>query len=322
MSRSRVARKAKRAIRRIGTSWNRFWFRADGRAQIRLFRAVFGALMLVFYGSRSLDLVFYYGEGGILPRETLHDLIVRPGSFTIFNYFPGDSALWLAQAAFLVSLAFLALGKLPRLAAGVALVIHLSFLHRNIAVAYGVDFITTFYLLYMVLADHREPSLRRGRDGASVVGSMAYRLCQLQVCVIYGYSGLHKLRGVRWWQGEAIWDVVANSQITRFDMTWLSSFPVVLLVANYGTLVWEIYFPALVWVRPLRGPLLVGGVLLHVGIASMINITFFSALMIATYIFFIERAHADAAYHFVSSKVASMLRKFKVSSQPADQSLV
>jgi hypothetical protein len=222
---------------------------------------------------------------------------------------------------FLVGIALLALGVWPRIAALVALVMHLSFLHKNIAIAYGVDFIATFYFLYMVLADHRVRA-KRTWDFQAVLGSLAYRLCQLQVCIIYGYSGLHKLRGVRWWQGQAIWDVMANSQITRMDYKWMAAFPFVMIIANYATLIWEIYFPVVVWNKRLRAPALVFGVLLHLGIAATINITFFCLLMIATYIFFLDRKQIDATYRLINSTVEALGRKIKVSAKGADQSLV
>jgi len=115
---------------------------------------------------------------------------------------------------------------------------------------------------------------------------------------------------------------MANSQITRFDFTWMAAFPLIMIIANYSTLIWEIYFPVSVWNPRLRLPVLVFGTLFHLGIALVINITFFSALMITTYIFFLQKKEVDALYYWVSSKVGALHRKVKVPPRTADQFFV
>src|SRR5208282_2742533 len=95
---------------------------------------------------------------------------------------------------------------------------------------------------------------------------IAFRFSQIQICIIYAFSGFEKLRGIKWWQGEALWDVLANFQVARWDFTWIASFPVLIVVATYLTVLWEIYFPVLVWVRPWSRWMLLFGMVLHIGI--------------------------------------------------------
>ena len=148
--------------------------------------------------------------------------------------------------------------------------------------------IATYFLFYMAFADHRPGRSRKDRRGT--LGSIAYRFCQIQLCVIYAYSGFDKLKGGEWWQGLALWDVVANSQIARFNMVWAHHFPLTIAVMTYMSLAWEIYFPALVWVPKTRRFMLIFGVLFHIGIGTLMVIPFFGALMIATYIFFLTQS--------------------------------
>lgn len=123
--------------------------------------------------------------------------------------------------------------------------------------------------------------------------SSALRMVQIQMCIIYAYSGLEKLKGPTWWKGEAIWTVFANSQIVRWQMDWVSHLPLVITVMTYMTLAFEIYFPALVWLKKFRPWVLVCGVLLHVGIGIVVFIPFFSTLMIISYATFLTSNEAS-----------------------------
>jgi hypothetical protein len=270
-------------------AWDRFWFESDGRAQLGLFRVGFGLLLLGCYLIRSLDLELFYGQHGIMPVEILTDVLPMDYRFSIFRYFTSSTALWIGNGIFLASLLSFSLGKWPRVSVFVAWILHLSFVHRNLAIAYGVDTISCFYLFFLLFADYRDDEHYRPGDLQAVLGSMAYRLCQIQVCVIYGYSGLKKLKGYSWWNGEAIWSSLADSQLARWDFSVLSHFPLSLAFAAYLTLAWEIYFPALIWFKPIRKPLLTIGVLLHLGIAVGLNLPFFAAIMVLTYVLFLDR---------------------------------
>ena len=175
-------------------------------------------------------------------------------------------------------------GILPRIAAGIALLAHLSFMHRNMAVIHGVDLIASFYLFYLCLAGG--VAREKSRIGM-LLNSVAFRLGQIQLCVIYAYSGLYKLRGIHWSQGDAIWYALGNTQLARWDFGWVSHFGVAIAVATYLTMLWEIYFPILIWVKSTRLLMITFGIILHMGIGLALNIPIFAALMITIYALFL-----------------------------------
>lgn len=276
---------------RLALGWSRFWFESNGAAQMRVFRGALGGVLFLAYIVRSLDLDFFYSDQGLVKSWVVGDLMPMQYRFSLFQLFPGHTALWVLNGIFLASLLTLALGIWPRLSAFVALILHLSFLHRDMAVTIGVDMIATLYLFYLCFADYR--THRPKSDFRAMVGSMAYRLCQVQLCVIYGYSGLQKLKGIAWWQGEGVWRALANPQVARWDFTWAAHFPMTLTLLSFISLFWEIYFPALVWVKPARYPVLIFGILFHLGIGIFINIPLFAALMMTTYLLFVDSTHLD-----------------------------
>jgi hypothetical protein len=298
--------------------WNRFWFEADGRAQTRVFRIGFGLLLLVFYSIRTMDFNLFYGEGGLMPVSILSDVAPMEYRFSIFRYLTSDTALWIGNWVFLASLLALILGIRPRLSVLLTWFLHVSFVHRDLGIAYGADMISCFFLFFLCMADHRSDREYRPGDLQATLGSMAYRLCQIQVCVIYGFSGLKKLKGVTWWSGEAIWNSLSDPQLARWDFSWASHFPLALAFTAYLTIAWEVYFPALIWVRPIRKPLLLIGILLHLGIAVSLCLSFFSLLMVLTYSFFLDREVLGAAEGWVRRQAAKFKGTAKVPAPVSD----
>jgi hypothetical protein len=271
-------------------AWRRFWFEADGRAQFRAFRPVFGLILLAAYSVRSRSLGFLYSDHGIASRAAIDEIFSFRPCFYLHGLFAGPGAIWAADLALLGALGWMAVARRGRVSALIAYALHLMFVHRNLAVIYGVDFVASFYLFFVCLADDRPDPRPEGGDFRSQLGSVAFRLAQIQLCVIYGFAGVKKLKGLHWWSGEALWDALANPLMARWDFFWLASHPLLIAGLTYAVLAWEVYFPALVWCRRLRGPILAYGALLHLLIALSLNIPFFSAAMVATYVFFSDPA--------------------------------
>lgn len=289
-------------------SWCHFWFEAQSASRIRLFQRAFAVLMFMFYAVRTFDLQPFYSEQGLLPIEVMKQVVthIRP---SILVAFPSDAALYTAHFAFMACMAAIFLGRFTRVAALIAYLIHVSFIHRNVGSVYGVDFIATFYLLYLTVmkadASKEKRTTSKSEQIQRDLSSVGFRLAQIQLCIIYLYSGVGKLKGSHWWSGEAVWDVLANVQLARWDFTWLSNFPTLVALLTYSTLIWEIYFCIAIWVPRLRYPMLIGGVLLHIGIALGMNLVFFGAMMGVVYLLFLEEKDAAALEKIVLRSVKS-----------------
>lgn len=277
--------------------WNKFWFdsRSDGElVPLALFRLTFCTVMFVCYCTRIPDIEFFYGFRGILPlwhAETIE--FVRFHPTLIRDTWPTS---WIQGLHFLFLFALLmqAVGLFTRPMAVLTYVLHLTFLNRNMGVMFGVDMIATFFLLYLCFANSNarfsiDAWRKKGATRQSSVSHLAYRLMQLQVCIIYGFSGMEKLKGTRWWDGSALWDVLSIGNMQRFDLSFVAHFPVLLAAAVYVVLAWEVYFPVLIWVPRLRLPMLVFGFLMHIGIYVFMNLPSFGFMMITLYILFLTK---------------------------------
>jgi hypothetical protein len=176
-------------------------------------------------------------------------------------------------------------------------------LFRNYGVAFGVDQITSFFLMYLALtqADARLSVRSLWREqknlpalSGGILTSVFYRLLQIQLCLIYIYSGMEKLKGQSWWDGTAVWSVLANSQMVIADFTWLRHVPFFIVLISFSTILFELYFPVLVWVPAVRRYLLMAGVLFHAGIGVMMALWAFAIVMISPYVLFVPEEAVQA----------------------------
>lgn len=290
-------------LTKLWRGWDQFFFAPTALLPIGIFRAVFGALTFVMYSIRSAHWRFYFTDEGFLPASRALEILPEFHQ-PILTWYPHSVGGTLAmQIVFLVALAMLALGVFGRVAALVSFVIHVAFLQRNYAIGYGADFVATFAFFSLIFMDNsRAFSLtawwkkRRGLawkaqgEISSMISTMGMRLMQLQLCIIYGYTGMEKLKGAPWWDGTAVWSVIGNTQLMLFDLSWLKNFPMVIAGMTFATLFFEVYFPAMIWYRPIRKWLLLIGVGLHLGITFTIGLFFFSFLMMSAYLLFLDEA--------------------------------
>jgi hypothetical protein len=199
----------------------------------------------------------------------------------------------------------------------------LSYVNRANTTFFGMDTVMNVLVIYLTLAhlfarpgtaalslDRLLWRWRRARqtglsisevgvgETLSTSATFAIRLMQIHFCIIYLASGLSKLQGPSWWNGTALWYVVANYEFTslRLDyyyklISWLSGHRMLWEIAMTGgaayTLVLEISLPFLIWNPRLRWLMVTGAVLLHTGIALVMGLTSFSLMMLALLVSFI-----------------------------------
>lgn len=287
---------AKQTVQSSIKAWNLFWFDSCNDRDLKalsLFRLVFCSVMFFCYFSRSFDIEFFYGFDGILPYW--HHRNVE-----FFKYHPSIisdtwsvSSIFALHTIFLGFLAFQALGLFTRFSAIATYILHMMFLNRNMGVMFGVDMIATFFLLYLCFANTNafysiDAWRKRATQKQGAISHIALRLMQIQLCVVYGYSGLEKLKGTRWWDGSAIWDVLSIGNMQRWDLSFVAHFPVLLAANVYIVLLWEIYFPALIWQKRFRLWMLAFGFFMHIGIYLFMNLPSFAFMMISLYILFLK----------------------------------
>lgn len=282
---------------KIWNRWNSFWFGPVPLLNLAVFRIFLSGILVIQYLTRHRDLELFYTDLGILPKDLALKVLpegFRP--FAVYSFWP-DAWVGLVHGFFIFLLILLGLGVAGRLVGLLAVFLHLAFLFRNYGVAFGADQVASFFLLYLALTQS-EARLsirswwRKKNDKlplqGDVVTSVFYRMIQIQLCIIYVYSGMEKLKGMSWWDGTAVWSVMANPQFVIADFTWLRHIPLVIVFVSFTTILFEVYFPVLVWVKPLKKYLLWAGVLFHAGIGVIMALWSFALLMLTPYLLFLE----------------------------------
>ncbi len=123
----------------------------------------------------------------------------------------------------------------------------------------------------------------RGRSSlppsTSPWGFACTRLIQIQIAVLFFFSGAEKLRGDDWWTGDAIWIAFTNNEFHTPILGLFATQYWLINLATYGTVLLEIAFPFLIWQRRTRPYLLAAAALLHVLIAVFLGLYFFSFVL-------------------------------------------
>lgn len=286
----------KKVFKKIWQGWDQFWFGSRDLKLLAIFRIILCGAMTLMALERQRDWQLFFSEQGIVPKDLALSIFpdfIRP--YFVMTFW---SDIWIpwVHALLIFSLLLLTLGMGGRLLTLLAWFLHMAFLQRNYSIAFGADVIGGIFLLYMAGTQAcAEYSLwtkifpKKHRPIRSdLLTNLFYQLILVQLCVIYAYTGFEKLKGASWWDGTALWSVLINSQMVIANMEWLRYFPWAVVFFTFVTILFEIYFPVLVWVKKLKVPLLLIGISFHMGIGVLMGLWGFALVMLAPYVMFLR----------------------------------
>ena len=286
----------------IGTAWNHFWFQPSDVFDLCVLRVLVGSLALGWQMSYLLDLTTWFGGEGWLASDAMQRVVSGGSSgvgFYDFSYLFWVSRPWLLWTVhFLGSLILLAftVGCCTRWAAVASLVVLVSYVHRAPLLAGPAEPVLTMLVAYLCLAPvGQQVSWDRRRRGASwplmrqsCWATVARRLIQVHLVMLYLVMGLTKLGGETWWYGEAIWWLAAQPDSQWFDPAVLRSYAVLLNLWTHAVVISELLFVVLIWNRWLRPLVLVGSAVSWISVAVATGYVGLSATMIVANFAFVS----------------------------------
>lgn len=151
--------------------------------------------------------------------------------------------------------------------------------------SYGADNLTTIGLFYLVIAPFPDPwsidriFRQRATSDPRLLGFYR-RVLQLHLCLIYFFSGLTKCLGAGWWNGTNIWRSLTIPPFNVLPIHWVASLGFLFPAAGIAICLLEVTYPLLIWWRPLRKSVLVAICAMHLGIALIMGMILFGAIMI------------------------------------------
>ena len=273
----------------------------DGRP-IALFRILFAAVILKDAVYHLWLAHWFYSDAGIVPRGALFDGLARDARFSLMDMVAHP---WQAQLVFLLWIGVvlcLLVGYHVRWMTILNFVFILSIHERNVYILTGADTVIRVFSFWLIFADsgryYAVDALRY--YGSSTTSGAPRKIPALPIWImrwqfagIYAVTGLLKLMGTEWLNGEAIFYVLQLESVRLPPGHLLVDAPFVLLQAmTYFTLIAELTLPFLLLLpfgQPwLRGLAFLIGILLHVGIGSTLAIPDFSVLMLVCYVLFFD----------------------------------
>jgi hypothetical protein len=267
----------------------RFWFSATDPLGLHVLRVATGILLLVWLLSFANRVEAFFGLDGWFDRQAYRDIAKLPEgaplpiSWSLVYLFPTGGALKGFYWASVAVLALFTLGIAPRITGVLSWLVVASFV-GNPALAYDADWLLVILAFYMMvgyllfgiwngnltpagllLGPGRVSLLRRPTSDRppSVAANFTMRLLQVHFALIICVSGLHKLQFGEWWGGAALWyPLVPALQTNLSDIkayvangtSWL----ILINLATYAMLAWQIAFPLFAWRKRWR-PVLIGG---------------------------------------------------------------
>lgn len=278
-----------------------FLFSSEARSQLGLFRILLCGTLFYIACWRQLN-IDQLGPTALIPRDLALSVVPDFYRPAVQWFFWPDSLVVYVHIILIVLLAMATLGLSNRFFMLLAWVIHQGVLNRNYAINFGADSIGGLFLFYLSFTNACEfYTLKKVKlIKADDISSMVFRLIQIQICIIYAYTGFEKLKGTTWWDGTALWTVFANPQFSEFDLKFLSHIPWFFPFGTFLTVVFEIYFAAMVWHPLARKYGLLAGVIFHLGIGFLLGLMPFSLVMISTYLLFLKKEELDLFNHKLS----------------------
>ena len=227
--------------------WTRFWFTPGPLTRVDSMRRIAAAASLFYLLTLAFDLNDLCGPHGLAPREMVGNLATNFGQETTFRW----SWLMLSDSPFFVwgtwlfavaSAAGLAALWKPRWTAPATFVSILMFCHRTYVVTGPFEWALTMLLFYLCFAVSSAP---RSWNAGLVI-----RLCQVHLTATYIAIGLSQLSGATWWEGDAVWWLMANSESRLLNLTSLGSSSIGLYSINaltHALVAVALTFPVLIW---------------------------------------------------------------------------
>jgi predicted DCC family thiol-disulfide oxidoreductase YuxK len=302
---ARLAYPVQQSFAVFANFWSQIWFEPSTTTPLEIARIGIGSALLVHYAMATPFLFDFWGDTGWLPRDVALLYVDGPWMQSVFFYFSA-SWQWIAfHALFLFCTAAFVAGWRTSWVKWIVLVGQISYDYRNVTISYGAQSITDCLLFILCLAPiGRALSLDRVRAVRTVKGDgltaslppyispwagACIRLVQIQMAVLFFYSGVEKIRNDTWWHGDAIWSALTTFEFYNPPVVWLLARQYWLVnFATYGTVLIEIAYVFLIWPRRTRPYMLSAAVLLHVSFVVFLGLVYFSIVMIMGHMSFLQ----------------------------------
>ena len=287
----------------VGSGWNRFWYAPSDPLPCAVLRIAVGLLVIGHLLMLTPGLDRWHSSEGLLSPQVVTAALTadsgraawHPSYFAHLGPLESRIAHGLAIAA---AVAFAA-GLFSRVTGLVTLAALLACFHRLPLVAGQAEPVLIFLVAYLCIGPsgarlsvgrwlaQRQNPLEEAPVQPSYRATLSLRMIQVHLAVFVAIMGLTKLNGDAWWQGEAIWNLLAQTHSRPLDLTWLRNYELVVNFWTHAVVFYELAFPVLIWNRLARPILLAAGTLVWLSIILATGLLLFGLTMIVATLAFV-----------------------------------
>ncbi|WP_051289283.1 hypothetical protein [Chryseobacterium daeguense] len=251
-------------------------------------------VLLIHFISMWNDFELLYSNESIIPVEihgTVYEYDIIPYTRIetfLSAYFPQPNLafkyIYVTLAIFIIS------GFFSRISALFLLILQVSLVKSASLFMYGVDFFASMSLFYIfIFPSSSYFSVQKKFFPKTILNfpiqslTICKRILQLHLCIAYFFSGLDKILGFNWWNGEAVWKSLNLPNFTRFvhfPSFFDEKYSLVYLISGWVIIFTELFYPIFININKTRKLWLTLTILMHIGIIISFNLFFFSSIMI------------------------------------------
>lgn len=276
--------------RSLAERWNRLWFTDVPPHAFALLRIAFGSLGLVsLFALVPLDM--FWALDGLSPLSSDN---AGPRAL-VAAWGLGDVVGYGLFAFLAVSLSAMTLGyrsDAAVLGSFIGLVLQNNWNPLPLSSAQQVLEAVIFCLVWARTGQVWSVDARLAGPNRNVDSLRApiwpLQLIRFQIALVYVSSGVWKLYYPVWRDGSAVQLALDLNVFHRFPWPVPPSADPWLLLVTWGTLLFELLFPVLVWFRATRRVTLAMGIVLHLGLWVTLELGPFSWVMMASYLAFVS----------------------------------
>ena len=233
--------------------------------------------------------MLYNGQSSLITTQalsgfTLTTLINLLSVPAIANYYVG---FFIVQVLF----AFIGLlGFFPRISSFLVFFTTMNLQNRIYSTNSGGDILLCLMLFYLSFISGDKKSKNENLDQITNVFNRTFIiLCKAQLVIIYLVSAVFKLQSSEWIDGTALSQILL---LDEYSIPALQSIvcspPFAFKILTWLTLLYQLLFPVLIFVKRFKNYLLLSGLLFHLFIAFAMGLFNFSLVMICSYAVFYD----------------------------------
>lgn len=284
-------------------AWNRFWFRPYSAHTLAAIRIATGLMLAYVHAIWLYDITAFMGPDAWIDGETIRSLHSQRSKWSYLWYIQSVPLLSLHQVVAILASLAMAIGMGTRLVIPLVWFMTLMVCHRMTGLLFGLDQVVMMLSMYLMVSlcgaewswdawwrdrTKRPTSFLFPASRPDSWNTIATRLMQLHLCVVYLFGGVSKLRGDMWWDGSALWFAAASYEYQSLDLTWIGRYPTMTAFLTHITLFWETFYIATVWPKATRPWTLAMALMVHLGIAMFLGMITFGSMMIVANAAFID----------------------------------